>query len=75
MRYKREKYDKKVEEQSDIARKLFSIQNTIALLEGGGQTANALKTLYEEIALKQYGEYRKLLDEWEAKKQNYPISR
>ncbi|MGB1120617.1 MAG: methylmalonyl-CoA mutase family protein [Saprospiraceae bacterium] len=72
------RYDKEVEEQSEVARNLFSIDNTISLLKeqtsNNEQTQQVLETcrvlqtnLEQQLSL----ENKEILDNWEAKKATY----
>ncbi len=66
-------YDKQAHEQSEIARKLFGIQNTIDIIEKSGdtETADKLRQTYEDIGLKFLGENRRLLEQWDDKVKAY----
>ncbi len=72
------RYDKEVEEQSEVARNLFSVDNTISLLKeqtsNNEQTQQVLETcrvlqtnLEQQLSL----ENKEILDNWEAKKATY----
>ncbi len=66
-------YDKQAQEQSEIARKLFSIQNTIDILNKNGdtETADKLRQTYEDAGLKFLGENRRLIEQWDDKVKAY----
>ena len=72
------RYDKEVEEQSEVARNLFSVDNTISLLKeqtsNNEQTQQVLETcrvlqtnLEQQLSL----ENKEILDNWETKKAAY----
>ena len=72
------RYDKEVEEQSEVARNLFSVDNTMSLLKeqtsNNEQTRQVLETcqvlqtnLEQQLSL----ENKEILDNWEAKKASY----
>ncbi len=60
-------YNKFTEEQSEIARKLFGIRQTIAAIEKMGDTVTAdkLRALYADIELQLNGELRRKLENWD----------
>ena len=66
-------YDKQTTQQSEIARQLFGIQNTISIVEENGdtETANVLRKTYEDIELKLMGENRRLIEQWNDKVDAY----
>lgn len=69
-------YSAWVSRQAEIARTLFSLHNTIQLLEDKKRNTdeNTLKLLqktYEDVALSLDGRCKKVLDNWEAKKAQY----
>ncbi len=69
-------YDAAVEKQSEIARKLFSLKNSMDLIEGqeieNKETLLAsLKKTYDELLLDLSGQNRRILDHWEEKKKAY----
>ncbi|MFK7950608.1 MAG: methylmalonyl-CoA mutase family protein, partial [Saprospiraceae bacterium] len=69
------RYDKEVEEQSDVARKLFGIEQTVSVLKTDTvsddaifDTLNVAKDkLEQQLSL----ENKEILDNWEAKKASY----
>lgn len=69
------RYDKEVEEQSEVARKLFSIEKTVSVLKTDTvsdatifDTLNTVKTtLEQQLSLENKG----ILDNWAAKKATY----
>jgi len=64
------RYDSEVEQQSEVARKLFSVSNTERLIEDKSALeilAVAKSKLEQELSL----ENKNILDAWEAKKQSY----
>ncbi len=70
-------YDTWVSKQSDIARQLFSIKNTIQsienqkIIENKDQILRGVKSLYSEIEIQLDGQCKKILDNWETKKAAY----
>lgn len=70
-------YDQWVDEQSEIAQKLFSIKETIDHLEKSeirnpkSEIVNELNSVYKELERNLNGNNKKLLEEWEAKKKSY----
>ncbi|MES2732484.1 MAG: methylmalonyl-CoA mutase family protein [Bacteroidota bacterium] len=70
-------YDRFVQEQTTIARQLYQLKGTIALLSSKKDHAvqpdfvNELKELYQQIEKKLHYECKQLLDGWEATKQRY----
>ena len=69
------KYDKDVESQSEIARKIFSLENTIAHLESGKADASDildfLKKSKAELEQELDKDNKAILDGWKAKKAAY----
>jgi methylmalonyl-CoA mutase len=70
-------YDERVEQQVEIARKLFGLEQTIQLLNGQEQTAELanttehLKKQQESLELDLDGDSKRLLAAWEEKKAAY----
>ena len=70
-------YDAWVAKQSDIARQLFSIQNTIQsidnqyFIENKDEILRGIKKLYTETELQLDGQCKKILDTWEDKQKRY----
>ena len=64
-------YDEEVEKQEDLARKLFSIDNTQKLLEEVGSPVEKLEELKEELTKDLSGDAQRILETWEDKKGNY----
>ncbi|MDX1667338.1 MAG: methylmalonyl-CoA mutase family protein, partial [Saprospiraceae bacterium] len=66
-------YDRWVEEQSEIARKLFGLKKSIETLQEGEheETIASLKTRYEELETELHPACRRILESWEAKKSAY----
>ncbi|KAA9345689.1 methylmalonyl-CoA mutase family protein [Adhaeribacter soli] len=69
-------YDKWVKEQGEVAQKLYSLRNSIDTISGMNvedkdRLVKQLEYAYEETALKLDGQNKKLLDNWEAKRQSY----
>ena len=64
------RYDKEVEAQSEIARQLFSVQNTIALLDDAA-SAKTLNDLYARLEQALNVDNKTILDNWETKKASY----
>ena len=70
-------YDRWVENQCEIARKLFGIQQSIEAIEKQDKVEhketilNGLKKAYEDLSLDLDGQCKRILDNWEAKKENY----
>ncbi len=69
-------YDKWVEKQSEIARQLFSIKNTLQSVDNQNfihknDIIDGLKKLYAEIELNLDGQCKKIIDTWDAKKAAY----
>lgn len=65
-----QQYDENVRTQAKVARNLYSIQNTLQLLEEDSVAA-ALKALQEKEAQALSPESKAVLDAWEAQKQAY----
>ena len=63
-------YDEEVEEQSEIARQLFSVENTMALVDNEVVTEN-LHTVKSNLEQQLSLENKEILDNWEAKKAAY----
>ncbi|HKK87258.1 MAG TPA: methylmalonyl-CoA mutase family protein, partial [Saprospiraceae bacterium] len=64
-------YDDEVEKQEDLARQLFSIDNTQKLLKKAGSPVEKLDELKEEITKDLSGDAQRILETWEEKKANY----
>src|SRR5690606_36526741 len=67
-------YTARMEEQSEIAQKLFSIRKTLEALadsKAGEDLAPALEQLYQNLDEQLAPENRRILENWEAKKQAY----
>ena len=69
-------YDKWVEKQSEIARQLFSIKNTLQSIDNQSfinknDLIDGLKKLYAEIELNLDGQCKKIIETWDAKKTAY----
>lgn len=70
-------YDERVEQQVEIARKLFGLEQTIQLLNGQEQTAELANTIehlkkqQESLELDLDGDSKRLLAAWEEKKAAY----
>jgi isobutyryl-CoA mutase len=69
-------YDKKQKLQAEIAEKLYNIHATIdvmkqSLLEDKDRLVKSLEEVYTKIALDFEGKNKKLIDEWNAKCQQY----
>ena len=64
------RYDEEVEEQSEIARQLFSVENTMALVDNEVVTEN-LHTVKSNLEQQLSLENKEILDNWEAKKAAY----
>ena len=69
-------YDKWVEQQETIARKLFALKTTIATLKEGNQAdkeavEDSLQNVYDELAKDIDGHCLRLLEAWEDKKAAY----
>jgi len=69
-------YDKKVQEQADVAQKLFGIRKTIDTLQASAiedkdRLAKELEELYAKITLEIDPKNLQLLQNWEAKKRHY----
>ena len=64
------RYDEEVEEQSEIARQLFSVENTMALVDNNVVTEN-LQTVKSNLEQQLSLENKEILDNWEAKKAAY----
>ncbi|MCO7227453.1 methylmalonyl-CoA mutase family protein [Pleionea sp. CnH1-48] len=70
------KYDEWVNEQADIADKLYSLERSIKTIDGLAELNNenaltSLKKAYDEVGLELDGQNRKILDNWEEKKAQY----
>jgi methylmalonyl-CoA mutase len=69
------RYDKEAEEQSEIARNLFSVENTLSLLNQAdalkASDASGLGTLKANLEQQLSLENKAILDGWEAKKATY----
>ncbi len=59
-----------MEEQSEVARNLFSVENTISLLKGS-ETSATLEPLKANLEQQLSVENKAILDNWEAKKESY----
>ena len=70
-------YDSWVERQADIARQLFGLKQSIDTLEKKEGLSNkaeillSLQSTYEDLSLDLDGDCKRLLDNWEAKKEAY----
>jgi methylmalonyl-CoA mutase len=71
-------YNRRVEEQADIAQKLYSIEESRNALEQDDisgvpkeELKKQLETLYKEMEFKLDGRNRKILENWEKKVQSY----
>lgn len=69
-------YNRKVEKQAAVAQNMFGLKKTIQLLSEAKSThkeelINELNSLYEELNIELEPRNRKLLQNWEAKKQAY----
>lgn len=69
-------YDKKAQEQADIAQKLFGIRKTIETLQGSAiedkdRLVKELEELYAKVTLEIDPKNLQLLQNWEAKKRHY----
>lgn len=69
-------YDRWVEKQEHIARKLFALSTTIDTIRESGNDSqeellSALQNAYDELSRDLDGHCQRLLDAWEAKKQAY----
>lgn len=69
-------YDRKAEQQSAIAEKLYSIRNTIAAIKESkmadrDRLAKALEEEYAQVELDLDGHNKKLLSTWETRKSQY----
>lgn len=65
------RYDKEVEEQSELARTLFGIQRTMEHMGDGAQVHGELEKAREAVSQALTPENKALLDGWEAKKASY----
>ncbi len=70
-------YDRWVDNQCEIARKLFGLQQSIEAIEKQEKIENketiitGLKNAYEDLSLDLDGQSKRILDTWDAKKENY----
>ncbi len=64
-------YNQWVEEQAETADKLYGIKKAIDLADDNDELKQNLQNLYDEVALNLDPRNKKILDEWEAKKQAY----
>ena len=70
-------YDRWVDQQCDIARKLFGLKQSIETIENENQIENKeivlveLKKAYQETELDLDGKCKRILDSWEEKKAAY----
>ncbi|MEO1437692.1 MAG: methylmalonyl-CoA mutase family protein, partial [Bacteroidota bacterium] len=70
-------YDRRVEQQSEVARKLFSLEEAAKALDqlpdldNVAETKEHLAKAKAELELQLDGQYRKMLDNWEDKKAAY----
>lgn len=64
------RYDKKVAEQSDIATKLFSLHNSLELINDGGAKAH-LEQAKDKLSKSFEEENQAILDGWQAKQEAY----
>jgi len=65
------KYDEEVEKQSEIARQLFSVENTIQLVKDKAETVKALESAKADLTQDLKRENKAILDAWEQKKTAY----
>ncbi|NVJ50683.1 MAG: methylmalonyl-CoA mutase family protein [Gammaproteobacteria bacterium] len=70
------KYDEWVNEQAEIAEKLYGLKQSMTTINGladsaGNEVVTTLEQTYQDIELALDGQNRKLLDEWDEKKQAY----
>ncbi len=65
------KYDAEAEAQSEIARKLFSVENTIELLKDNPETVKALEAAKTDLTEDLKRENKAILDNWAKKKAAY----
>ena len=65
------RYDKDVEEQSELARTLFGIQRTMDHMGDGAQVQGELEKARDAVSQALTPENKALLDGWEAKKASY----
>lgn len=65
------KYDEEVEAQSEIARKLFSVENTIQLVKDNEVTVEVLEKTKADLTQDLKRENKAILDNWETKKAAY----
>lgn len=66
-------YNKKANDQSDIARQLYGLKNSIQLASKTGHkvVVEQLQTIYDDIALQLDGTNNKIISTWEEKKHRY----
>ncbi len=66
-------YDAWVEQQCDIARRLFALKTSIETLEKSGRTGQVedLKSAYADLEKDLAGDCLRILEAWEEKKKNY----
>jgi methylmalonyl-CoA mutase len=67
------KYNEETQQQAAVARRLFSLQQTIDLLKqtGDTDTAHTVQKIYAHEELQLQGTHKKLLHTWEQKKESY----
>ena len=65
------KYDDWVNQQVDIARRLFSLKTTLDHLPDNAELKNQLTLLYTDLEKDLDGECRRILENWEAKRARY----
>ncbi|MGB0982407.1 MAG: methylmalonyl-CoA mutase family protein [Saprospiraceae bacterium] len=68
------RYDEEVEAQSEVARNLFSVENTLSLLKeasDASEASDALRPLKSNLEQQLSLENKAILDGWEAKKASY----
>ncbi|MFY8185585.1 MAG: cobalamin-dependent protein, partial [Bacteroidia bacterium] len=69
-------YDRKAEQQAEIAEKLYSIKNTIAAIKESkmadkDRLVKLLEEEYAQVELDLDGHNKKVIDTWSARKENY----
>ena len=63
-------YNKETENQSEVARKLFSVQNTLDLVDDSS-TSDSLEKIKSNLEQELTRENKEILDAWQAKKEAY----
>lgn len=64
------RYDEEVKEQSEVARKLFSIENTVELLDDKS-SVKVLAEVKEKLEQELTRENKEILERWKSKKESY----